>query len=164
MERVSREYNGSMVSSSKMVALDYLFNENDQIKAYQLVRFAAGEPWLILEDGLLLCTIEKKLNIWLETTPSNFDRELLDQIGVFIDKQHFNFLPDKIKTHWHDAVQEVIMQSDSAYLVVCKENVEFNHFKNVFSAFIAELIEEEWSVEFKVYNASFSDEFIVRVF
>jgi len=164
MERVSGEYNGSMVASSKIVTLDYLFNENDQIKAYQLVRFATGEPWLVLEDGLLLCTIEKKENIWLETTPSDIDRELLRQIGVFIDKQHFNFLPDKIKTHWDDAVQEVIMQSDSEYLVVCKENIEFNYFKNVFSAFIAELIEEEWSVEFKVYNSSFNDEFIVRVF
>lgn len=164
MERVSREYNGSMVASSKMVALDYLFNENDQIKAYQLVRFAAGEPWLVLEDGLVLSTIEKKQDIWLETTSCNFDRELLRQIGVFIDKQHFNFLPDKIKSHWSDAVEEVIMQSDSEYLVVCKEDIEFNRFKNVFSAFIAELIKEEWSVEFKVYNAGFTDEFIVKVF
>lgn len=149
MARGTRHYNGSVVASSKMVALDYFFNENEQLKIYQLVRFATDEPWLVLDEGLLLSTIEKKENLRLEIMPSNLDLELLSKIGLFIDSQYFNFLPDKIKTHWHEAVQEVIMQSDSEYLVVCKENIEFNHFKNIFSAYIAELVEEEWSVELK---------------
>lgn len=164
MEPVSKEYNGNMVASPTMVVLDFLFDKEGEVKAYQIVRFEHGEPWLVLDEGMLMATISKSPSGWSEITPCLFDPELLKQIGRFIDKQHFNFLPDKIKIHWSDAVQEVIMRSEREYLVVCKENIEFERFKNVFTSFIAELVEDEWAVEFKVYNAGFSDEFLVRVF
>jgi len=164
MERVSKIYNGKTDQGSKMVSLDYLFEEKGQLNAYQIVRFAPGEPWLVLDEGLLIATILKSEKSWTEIAPANLEEEKLEKIGRFIDKQHFNFLPEKIKTHWSDAVKEVIMQNDSEYLVICKSDIEFDRFKNVFSAFITELVEEEWAVEFKVYNANFTNEFIVRVF
>jgi len=102
--------------------------------------------------------------MWTQTGEYFLDGFRADQIGNFIDQQHFNLMPDKIKTHWFDAVEEVIMQNDSLYLVICKPGIEFRRFKNVFGSFISELVEEEWAVEFKVYNAEFSDEFLVRVF
>jgi len=34
----------SKVASSKMISLDYLFGEGEQMQAYQVVRFSPGEP------------------------------------------------------------------------------------------------------------------------
>jgi len=163
MEPASMSEN-SKVASSNMISLDYLFGEGEDMRAYQVVRFSAGEPWLVLEDGVLLGTLSKQNKSWVQIGEYVLDAGRAEWIGKFIDQQHFNFLPDKIKSHWFDAVEEVIMQSDSLYLVVCKADIEFKRFKNVFGSFIAELVEEEWAVEFKVYNADFSDEFLVRVF
>jgi hypothetical protein len=163
MEHASMSEN-SKVASSKMISLDYLFGEGEQMQAYQVVRFSPGEAWLVLEDGVLISTLLKQDKIWIQTGEYVLDSFRADQIGKFIDQQHFNLMPDKIKTHWFEAVEEVIMQNDSLYLVICKPDIEFKRFENVFAAFISELVEEAWAVEFKVYNAEFSDEFLVRVF
>lgn len=154
----------SKVASTKMIALDYIFGEGEQIRAFQIVRFSAKEPWLVLEKGALLSTLDKQNGIWVQNGANLLHDECAVKIGKFIDHQHFNFLPGKIKTHWFEAVEEVVMQNDSLYLVVCKAEIEFSRFKNVFSSFIPNLVEEEWAVEFKVYNADFTDEFLVRVF
>ena len=162
-EHVSISEN-NMIASTKMISLDYLFGEGDEMSAYQIVRFSDGEPWLVLEEGVLLTTLLKKDGCWIKTGEEALEAGRAEHIVKFIEQQHFNFLPNKIKTHWFEAVQEVIMQNDSCYLVICKPDIEFNNFKNFFTAFIAELIEDEWAIEFKVYNADFTDEFLVRVF
>ncbi|WP_316795061.1 hypothetical protein [Pedobacter agri] len=154
----------NMETSNKLISLDYIFGEGEQIRAFQIVRFSAKEPWLVFENGLLLSTLNKENGIWIQIGADRFQDECAVNIEKFIDQQHFNFLPGKIKTHWFEAVEEVVMQNDSLYLVVCKPDIEFSRFKNVFASFIPELVEEEWAVEFKVYNSDFEDEFMVRVF
>jgi hypothetical protein len=93
----------------------------------------------------------------------SLDNRQVASIGRFIDSQHFNLLPDKIKTHWEEQVQEVIMENDSSYMVVCRDGIEFSRFRLMFSSFISELVEEEWPVSFRVYNALFSDDFEIEV-
>ncbi|WP_316831695.1 hypothetical protein [Pedobacter aquatilis] len=153
-----------MVSSSKMLVLDYLFGSGDELEAYQLVRFATDEPWLVLQDGILLATMAKHEGKWIEIGVRSLEEAKATAITKFIDQQHFNFLPGKIKTHWPDQIQEVIMQTDSLYLVITKEGIDFLHFKRLFSQFIGQLVEDEWAVEFKVYRADFNEEFLVRIF
>lgn len=82
------------------------------MKSYELLRFSDGEPWLILEDGVLLTTLSKQNGCWIQTFEQILQADRAEHIGKFIEQQHFNFLPNKIKTHWFEAVQ-VIMQNDS---------------------------------------------------
>lgn len=153
-----------MANDEKTVILDYLFGEGDAMNAYQIIRYNESEPWLVIENGSLKATLKKHQHVWKSISEAHIDTERIEQIGKFIDAQYFNFLPDKIKMHWHDDVNEVMMQNDGLYLVICKPDINFRRFKNVFSAFIAQLVEDEWAVEFKVYNAAFTDEFVVKVF
>ncbi|WP_316848937.1 hypothetical protein [Pedobacter agri] len=129
----SSMFKNRSVAISKMISLDYFFDEGKQIQLYQIVRLSESEPWLVLEEGVLLTSLRKQEEIWIESGELALGEILIEQLGEFIDQQHFNFLPDKIKTHWFDAVEEVIMQNDSFYLVICKPGIEFMRFKNVFS-------------------------------
>ena len=75
-----------------------------------------------------------------------------------------NQLPDKIRQKWEDSIEQVIMKSDSEYIIVARPGINFTAFKRFFSEYIGNLVEDEWAVEFKVYNADFDDDFMVRVF
>ncbi|WP_231491406.1 hypothetical protein [Pedobacter sp. Leaf170] len=164
MEPASNANRTNPSSPGKMVVLDYLFEDQTGLKAYQLIRQGSGAVWLVLDDDELLATLDKTDGRWAAVGDSSLDVSRLNHIGSFIDKQHFNFLPGKIKSHWADWVQEVVMENDSAYLVICRANTDFFRFKSVFSAFIGQLVEDEWEITFKVYNADFTDEFMVRVY
>lgn len=163
MGQYSNVFKENLMAGSKTVVLDYLFGEGDDINAYQLVRFAESEPWNVLCNGYLLGRLSKANGAWVEVNNGSLGEERILSIGKFIDSQHFNLLPDKIKAHWEDSVQEVIMNNDSSYMVVCREGIEFDRFKLMFCSFIPELVKEEWAVTFKVYNAAFSDDFEIEV-
>jgi len=163
MEQYSNAFKQNFVASTRTVVLDYLFGEHGRIIGYQLVRFAEGEPWNVLFDGFLLGSLTKIDGIWVSANGENLDSGRITAIGKFIDSQHFNLLPDKIKIHWEEQVQEVVMENDSSYMIICKEGIEFDRFRLIFSSFVSELIEEEWPINFKVYNAAFSDDFEIEI-
>jgi hypothetical protein len=163
MEQYSNVFKENLVATSRTLVLDYLFGEGQSMDAYQLVRFAEGEPWNVLYNGFLLGSLAKVNGAWISANGENLDGERILSIGRFIDSQHFNLLPDKIKTHWEESVREVIMENDSSYMVICRDDIDFGRFKRMFSSFISELVEEEWPVTFKVYNAAFSDDFEIEV-
>lgn len=73
-------------------------------------------------------------------------------------------LAQKIIQKWEDFIEQVIMKSDSEYIIVARSGINFMAFKRFFSEYIGNLVEDEWAVEFKVYNADFDDDFLVRVF
>jgi len=163
MGQYSNLFKENLMATSKTVVLDYIFGEGQDMDAYQLVRFAEGEPWNLLHNGYLMGSMDKVNGTWLLVSGGSLDTERVCLIGKFIDSQHFNLLPDKIKAHWEEQVREVIMENDSSYLVVCKDGTEFYRFRLMFCSFISELVEEEWPVNFKVYNSSFSDDFEIEV-
>jgi len=164
MGRGLSNYKNNKLLTPPVISLDYLFGEGENMDAYRVISYSKTEPWIILSAGKMIGAIQKKDACWVNQIESSLPAEQIDAIGKFIDEQQFNFLPEKIKSHWRDAVQEVIMKSDESYLVICKADADFMRFKNVFSNYISQLVEDEWAVEFKVYNADFTDEFVVKVF
>lgn len=163
MEQYSNVLKANMVATSRTVVLDYLFGQGDAMDAYQLVRFEECGSWSVLYNGYLMANLYKADKSWISVDGGSLDNRKVASIGRFIDSQHFNLLPDKIKTHWEEQVQEVIMENDSSYMVVCRDGIEFSRFRLMFSSFISELVEEEWPVSFRVYNALFSDDFEIEV-
>lgn len=163
MRQYPNVFKEKLITASRTLVLDYLFGEGQDMDAYQIVRFSQGEPWHVLHNGFLLGSLNKVAERWILVDGKNLCNERVIAIGNFIDSQHFNLLPDKIKMHWVEQVQEVIMENDSSYMVICREGIEFSRFKLMFCSFIPELIEEEWPVKFSVYNAAFSDDFEVEV-
>ncbi|PWS26199.1 hypothetical protein DHW03_15505 [Pedobacter yonginense] len=156
--------NGYMMQteSGKMVVLDYVFGEGD-IQSYQLIRFAAGEAWNVVFDGRLLALVRKDQNKWIKVIGETIDEAQIFDIGKFIDAQHFNLLPSKIKSHWQEYVAEVIIRTDSEYMIVTRPNISFERFQKMFCSFIEELVEDPWPIDFKVYNSEFTNEFHARV-
>lgn len=163
MESDSNRLQANPAAKGKVTSLDYFFTQNEQIETYQLVRFSEAIAWLVLQDGVLLSTIIVQNGEWSEIGVKILAHHRLQDIGAFINKQHFNFLPGRIKQRWSVAIQQVITQSDSSYLIICKPGIEFNRFSNIFSSYISELVDDQWTVEFKVYNSDFTDEFMVKI-
>lgn len=163
MEQYSNIFKQNNVAASSTLELDYLFGEGRAMDAYQLVRFADGKSWSVLYNGFLLGSLSKVDGIWIAGNGENLDGKRITAIGKFIDSQHFNLLPDKIKAQWAEEVEEVVMEKDGSYLVICKDGADFGAFRFLFSIFISKLVEEEWPVNFKVYNAAFTEDFEVEV-
>lgn len=135
-----------------MIELVY-FDQNAVNRAYQVIQFRAGESWRISREGELLGSMEKLNGIWRGRGGSELADELIGNIGRLIDAQHFNRLPDEIKTHWPAQVQEVIPTGDVEYLVVAKPEVDFDKFVKIFTAYVPHLLKDEWPVLFKLYDA-----------
>ncbi|WP_231425351.1 hypothetical protein [Pedobacter sp. Leaf250] len=159
MELNPKSFEPQQVANSNMILLDYFIGEGEGLEAYQLVRFSRSEVWNVLCDGFLLGSLKKKDGKWLEDSAGNLSKHELVKIGDFIDRQHFNSLPYRIKEHWEEYVEEVIMQTDSEYLVVTIAGSNFERFEKMFRSFISELIEDSWPIHFKVYDSGFEREF-----
>lgn len=164
MEDNKGSYNGELVAGSNMMMLDYLFNQEDQLMAYQLVRLAEGGAWQVLSGGSPVATLTKTDGRWLALNEAKLDVDSICKIGDFIDQQNFNRLPAKIKQHWEDFVAEVLVKNDSEYIIVTVPGINFTSFKRFFAEYIGHLVEDEWPIEFKVYDFSFNEDFVVRVF
>lgn len=162
MEQNANEYMME-TESGKMVVLDYFFGEGENMQAYQLIRFAEGEAWNVVLDGRLWASVRKDQNKWVKVIGETMDEAQVFAIGKFIDAQHFNLLPSKVKSHWREYVAEVIMITDSEYIVVTLPDISFERFQKMFCSFIEELVEDLWPIDFKVYNSEFTNEFFARV-
>lgn len=149
MEQNASKY-VTQTESGKMVVLDYVFGEGENILAYQLIRFAEGEARNVLVGGRLFASVRKDENRWVKVIGETLEEAQVSNIGKFIDAQHFNLLPSKIKKHWEEYISEVIMKTDSMYLVIIAKEVDFDHFKRLFTSYIGQLVEDPWTVEFKV--------------
>ncbi|WP_025145455.1 hypothetical protein [Pedobacter jeongneungensis] len=99
-------------------------------------------------------------------SPKVAKREFRPECGMQAPEYCFDYdsLKIKIIARWPEAVQDVIMESEKVYLVICKPGICFFTFRRVFPQFVPRIIQQENDLEFKVYNASFNSDFIVRLF
>jgi hypothetical protein len=146
-----------------MIELVYFLEEQNGTPAYQVIQFNPGEPWQIVDGDEIIGRIQKQEGLWSLNALSNVPEGLLTGIAKLIEQQDFNRLPSKIKEHWATYVQEVIAQNDALYLIVCKDNIDFDRFKKLFWGYIGELIKDPWEIRFRVYNSDMSDDFEVVV-
>lgn len=146
-----------------MIELIYFSEKQNGIPAYQVIQFNPGEPWQIVEGDEVIGRMQKQGGLWSLHALSNIPDGLVTGIVNLIEQQHFNRLPAKIKEHWESYVHEVITQSDTLYLIVCKQGIDFDRFKKLFWGYIGELIKDPWQIRFRVYNADMSDDFEVLV-
>jgi hypothetical protein len=143
-----------------MIELTYFENST---QVFQVTQFRAGQSWRIVHGGELLGSIIKLNDVWVANRKSVLVAGLVESIGRFIDLQHFNKLPEELRTHWPMYIQQVIIQGDDQYLVVCLPDIDFSHFEKLFRTFIDTLIKDRWEILFKVYDAEMSADFEVLV-
>ncbi|MGN7986254.1 hypothetical protein ACTJKC_02880 [Pedobacter sp. 22226] len=146
-----------------MIELEYFFDgENGAVEVYQLIQFGAGEPWRIVLDGELLGSLEKLQGTWRQLSGDELRTELFNGLICHINNQYFNSLPEQICSRWPNLVEKVVLKSDEAYLVICKEGISFKSFERIFSRFVPGLLKDEWVVKFQVFNHDFSDDFLLE--
>jgi hypothetical protein len=147
-----------------MIEIDFFYPQDlGQPLAFQLIRFAREEPWDIVLHGELLGRIEKKDGHWRGCFSNDLPDNFILLAGQLIDAQHYNQLPSQIKDRWAKQVAEVITESDRAYMVVCKPEINFLAFKGIFSRFVPGLLKDEWAVKFKVFSHDFNQDFELLV-
>jgi len=143
-----------------MIELEYFLDrENGAVEVYQLIRFARAEPWRIVLEGELLGSIEKLQGSWGQLSGEPLSAELFGHLTRHIDSQHFNRLPEQLCQRWPKQIETVVARSDAEYLVICKAALNFKSFEGIFSRFVPGLLQDEWSVSFRVFNHDFSEDF-----
>ena len=143
-----------------MIELTYFENST---QLFQVIQFRAGEAWRIVHEGELLGSIIKMDGLWVANRNSILVEGLVASIGKFIDLQHFNNLPEELKSHWPMYIQQVIIQGDDQYLIVCLPEIDFSHFEKLFKTYISTLLKDRWEILFKVYDAEMSADFQLLV-
>lgn len=143
-----------------MIELTYFENST---QLFQVIQFRAGEAWRIVHEGELLGSILKMDGLWVANRKSILVEDLVASIGKFIDLQHFNNLPNELQAHWPMYIQEVIVQGDDQYLIICLPEIDFSRFKKLFKTYISTLLKDRWEILFKVYDAEMSADFQVQV-
>ena len=147
-----------------MIELDFFFNlPNGDIKHFQLIQLSRGELWTVLDHEQILEKMLKEDGKWKTLLSSSLSEELIQNIGLFIDRQQYQNLPIEIKLRWPKLIEEIIANSDSEYLVVCKPFVNFRSFEKMFEKFVPAMIKDEWAINFKVYSHDFSEDFIKKL-
>jgi len=149
-----------------MIKLNYLLEKQNEPYAftnYVLVQNQSNEPFLILDDDEIICTIDEIEGEWKSISESLIDQATILSIGKFIDSQLYRRLPTEFKKHWPGWIEEVIVQSDEVYLLVTKTDIAFERFEKIFRNYIKGLVKEEWQIIFKVFNANFSANFEVII-
>lgn len=144
-----------------MIELPYFLETYQDSKVYQVIQFNPGETWQIVAGDELIGRLEKLYGLWNLSAEMEVPAGLLKGVAQLIDEQHFHQLPFDIKMHWAADVQEVLVQSDAEYLVVCKPGICFERFEKLFRGSINLLLKDEWEIRFRVYNSNMSDDFEV---
>lgn len=149
-----------------MIKLNYLWESPSTTQPfinYVLLQHNQNEPYLVLDDDEIISTIDEVEGEWKPVAESLIDQATILSIGQFIESQHYRRLPAEFKKHWPGYIEEVLVMSDEAYLLVAKANIAFERFEKIFRHYIKDLIKEEWQITFKVYNADFTAGFEVTV-
>ncbi|MDQ0966619.1 hypothetical protein QFZ20_002022 [Flavobacterium sp. W4I14] len=147
-----------------MIELDFFFNlPNGDIKHFQLIQLSRGGLWTVYDHGQVLERMVKEDGEWKILLSSSLSEELIQNIGLFIDGQQHQTLPIEIKLRWPKLIEEIIVNSDAEYMVVCKPFVNFRSFEKMFEKFVPAMIKEEWTINFKVYSHDFGEDFIKKL-
>ena len=147
-----------------MIELDFFFNlPNDDIKHFQLIQLSRGGVWTVYDHEQVLERIVKEDGEWKKLLSSSLSEELIQNIELFIDGQQYQTLPIEIKLRWPKIIEEIIVNSDAEYMVVCKPFVNFRSFEKMFEKFVPAMIKEEWTINFKVYSHDFGEDFIKKL-
>lgn len=149
-----------------MIKLHYIHEDPTEslgFCAYLLLQEENQQSFLILNDDEILGQIEMINGDWRNLSDQKLDEQFVQSIGKFLIGQQFLKLPKLIKDRWPMWVEEVIVQSESIYLIVAKPNIEFHSFEKIFRDFIPQLIKDEWLICFKVYDAKFEAGFELEV-
>ncbi len=147
-----------------MIELDFFFNlPNGDVMHFQLIQLSRAEPWTVLDHDQLLGRMTKESGEWKPLSGSSLSAALIQNIGLFIDQQEYQKLPNEIKLRWPKLVEEIIVKSDSEYMVICKPFVNFRSFEKLFEKFVPPMIKDEWEISFKVYNHDFGEDFTKKL-
>lgn len=147
-----------------MIELNFFFNlPNGDIIHFQLVQLSRGESWTVLDHDQVLARVVKEGEEWKQLSGKTLSEELLQNMGLFIDQQQHQNLPNEIKLRWPKLIEEIIVNSDSEYLVICKPFVNFRSFEKMFEKFVPTMIKDEWTITFKVYSHDFEEDFIKKL-
>jgi len=147
-----------------MIELDFFFNRpNGDIMHFQLIQLSRDELWTVLDHEQVLERIVKEDGKWKRLLGGSLSEALIQNIGLFIDRQQYQTLPIEIKLRWPKLIEEIIVNSDAEYIVVCKPFVNFRSFEKMFEKFVPAMIKDEWAINFKVYNHDFGEDFIKKL-
>ena len=146
-----------------MIELIYFSKGENQKKAYHIMQPRGGEPWQIVDGDELIGTMEKLQGLWNLCGVGEIPAGLCTELAELIESQHFNHLPEDIKTHWPGKVLEVVVKNDAEYLVICKPETDLERFVKLFSAYAPHLLKDEWPIVFKLYDAEMNEDLEVTV-
>jgi hypothetical protein len=147
-----------------MIELDFFFNlPNGDMMHLQLKQFKETKPWTVLAHDQELGSIAKDKEGWIQLSGDILSEELIHGMGLFIDGQQHQYLPDKIKLRWPTLIEEIVVKSDAEYMVICKAFVDFRAFEKMFEEFVPDMIKEEWAINFKVYSHNFDEDFVKQL-
>jgi hypothetical protein len=146
-----------------MIELTYFVKGSPEHEVYKVIQFNPGEPWQLVNGDEVIGTLDNEYGLWNLRSWVPVPEGLATGIGQLIEDQHFNKLPAMISRRWSQYVQQVIMISDSEYLVICVKGIDLERFEKVFSGSVAELAKDEWEIRFRVYDALMANDFEVLV-
>ncbi|WP_316757628.1 hypothetical protein [Pedobacter aquatilis] len=149
-----------------MIRLNYIHEDPASalgFSAYLLLQEKSGDPFMILREDEILGELAWQDGRWLSVGEVCMDKEFLQAVGRFIDAQAFSTLPPVVLSRWPDDLAEVVVQSESDYLLICKLGRDFASFERIFRAFISGLIRAEGLFSFKVFDAGFDRDFELSV-
>ncbi|WP_406826356.1 hypothetical protein [Pedobacter sp. KACC 23697] len=130
----------------------------------QLKQLKKTEPWTVLLHDQELGSIAKDKEGWKQLSGNMLPEELMHHMGLFIDGQQHLYLPEEIKLRWPALIEEIIVNSDAEYMVICKAFVDFRSFEKMFEEFVPGMIKEEWAINFKVYSHNFDEDFVKQLY
>nr|WP_199156266.1 hypothetical protein [Pedobacter sp. ASV2] len=146
-----------------MITLNFLHDNNDETQVYVLEQEKRSDPFKVFFNGKMIAEIDQVKNKWTQLSEKKIDHILLAQIGKFISNQNYQKLPGEIKAHWNNFVEEALATADDFYLIITKPEIDFDRFEKTFKNYIANLVKDEWQITFRVCDACFNNEFIVKV-
>ncbi|WP_316801513.1 hypothetical protein [Pedobacter frigidisoli] len=149
-----------------MIKLHYIHEDGASalgFSAYLLLQENNGEPFMILRDDEILGELDMQGGCWKASGTSVLNRDFLHAVEQFIDAQAFSTLPAMLLSRWADDLEEVVVQSESDYLLVCKPARDFAIFERIFREFITGIIRGEGLFNFKVFDAGFERDFELNV-
>jgi len=149
-----------------MIKLHFMHEDSKEIlgfKVYLLLQNQSGQPFEIWDEQKFLGKIDVLNDRWANVSSQKLDIQLIEDMGRFIDRQHYRQLPVEIKKRWPGWIGEVVVVTEEEYLVISKPYIEFAQFEKVFRNYIAQMVRDEWKMFFRVFNADFSDEFSLHL-
>lgn len=135
-----------------MIELSYSFEPEFLAGvSYQLMRASMNDPWLVLSGSNVLGIIDEVgEDHWTLVAGEGIPTEAVKGMGLLIGTQQFSWLPKLIKKQWPEFVQEVIVENESNYEVVCHKDICPDRFRQRFTPGIYALARREAEIVFKV--------------